>query len=88
MYVCVRWCGSSKHASPPPLSPSPRQPNLTNTPHPTDLWSTACVRCPEALTKLDGMAAQYASEAAAGKVMFATVNIDDKAKGAGIVEEK
>lgn len=46
------------------------------------------MRCPEALTKLDGMAAQYASEAAAGKVMFATVNIDDKAKGAGIVEEK
>lgn len=46
------------------------------------------MRCPEALTKLDGVAAQFAVEAAAGKVMFATVNIDDKAKGAVIVAEK
>ena len=66
----------------------PTQPNNTPHSHPTDLWSTACVRCPEALTKLDGVAAQYAAEAAAGKVMFATVNINDKAKGAGIVGEK
>lgn len=46
------------------------------------------MRCPEALTKLDGVAAQHAAEAEAGKVMFATVNIDDKAKGAAIVAEK
>lgn len=46
------------------------------------------MRCPEALTKLDGVAAQHAAEAEAGKVMFAAVNIDDKAKGAAIVAEK
>lgn len=46
------------------------------------------MRCPEALGKLDAMAAQYAAEVAAGKVLFAAVNIDDKAKGAGMVQER
>lgn len=46
------------------------------------------MRCPEALGKLDGVAASYAAEAEAGKILFATVNIDDKEKGAGMVKER
>ncbi len=47
------------------------------------------MRCPEALAKLGALAATtYGEEVKAGKVLFAAVNIDDKAKGAAMAAER
>lgn len=79
--ICSPVGGFPSHSHHPITTPT------TTTTKP-DLWSTACVRCPEALGKLDGVAAQYTEEAQAGKVLIATVNIDDREKGGGMVKER
>lgn len=55
---------------------------------PLDLWSNACVRCPEALDKLNMLAGSLKEDVEKGLVFFASVNIDDKAKARGLVAER
>lgn len=53
-----------------------------------DLWSNACVRCPEALDKLNALAERMKEDVEKGLVIFASVNIDDKAKARGLIAER
>lgn len=53
-----------------------------------DLWSNACVRCPEALDKLNQMSSACQGDVKKHRVTFAAVNIDDKVKARALVAER
>ncbi|EWM24778.1 hypothetical protein Naga_100446g4 [Nannochloropsis gaditana] len=53
-----------------------------------DLWSNACVRCPEALDKLNQMSSACQEDVKKHRVTFAAVNIDDKVKARALVAER
>lgn len=85
--------GCATYHFPPSFPPQPSHPSFPahhSLPphHPPDLWSNACVRCPEALDKLNALAGSLKEEVEEGLVFFASVNIDDKAKARGLVAER
>lgn len=77
----------------PPLPLSCRAPYTRSlffvSPFPlADLWSNACVRCPEALDKLNQMSSACQEDVKKHRVTFAAVNIDDKVKARALVAER